>query len=297
MSVSFRNYRNDERFGADYHNVCNFLIRINKSKVIRPNFLWGRWVWMISRPVDYEERRNKIGLWQDNGRIVALATFELSFGEVFICIDNDYRFLLPEIINYAEQNLAERSLLKISISDDDREFQKIAQRFGYVPLQEKEFVSVMDFHGNMEYNLPAGFKTTSMEGGWDFYQYNRVMWRGFGHEGEPPQEEEDINWRKTMLSSPHLVPELLIAITEPKGNYVSHCGLWYVPGSSYAYVEPVASDPVYRKIGLAKASLFEAVNRAGKMGATSIYVCSSQQFYYNLGFYPVTPETWWEKTL
>jgi hypothetical protein len=59
------------------------------------------------------------------------------------------------------------------------------------------------------------------------------VWRGFDHDGETPQDEDEIQWRKTMLSSPHLEFEIIIAIVTPNGNYVSHCGLCYNPGDTY----------------------------------------------------------------
>ncbi len=120
------------------------------------------------------------------------------------------------------------------------------------------------------------------------------MWLGFGHEGEPVQDEEDIQFRKVMLSSPHINPKLIIAIVAPDGNYVSHCGLWYTPGDPYAYVEPVATDPKYRKMGLGKAAVYKSILRAKQLGAKEAYVVSSQQFYYNIGFKPIATETWWE---
>jgi N-acetylglutamate synthase-like GNAT family acetyltransferase len=120
------------------------------------------------------------------------------------------------------------------------------------------------------------------------------MWRGFDHDGEAPQDEEEILWRKTMLSSPHLEPEITIAVVAPNGNYVAHCGLWYKEGDHYAYVEPVVTDPEYRQIGLGKAVVYETLLRARKMGAQEAYVISSQKFYYNIGFKSYATETWWE---
>jgi GNAT superfamily N-acetyltransferase len=294
MKIEFRNYENDSRFGSDYHKVCDFLNRINQGKVITPNFLWARWVWMISRPVDNENQKNGIGIWEDEGKIVALATYELDFGEVFVCVDQDYSFLRQEILSYTKQSLSSEGRLKIIIGDTDQEYQRLAIKNGFRPIQSKQNVSALDISDEISYHLPDGFQVISMSDNWDFYQYNRVMWRGFDHEGEPTQNEEDIEWRKAMLSSPHIVPELIISIVAPNGHYVSHCGLWYKPGDIYAYVEPVATDPEYRKMGLGKAAVYEAVLRAKKLGAKEAFVVSSQQFYYNIGFMPCATETWWE---
>lgn len=294
MKIKFRNYENDIRFGCDYHKVCDFLNRINQSEVITPNFLWARWVWMISRPVDNENQKNRIGIWEDAGKIVALATYELDFGEVFVCVDSDYSFLRQDILSYTKQSLSSEGSLKLIIADNDKKYQRLAIKNGFRPTQSKQNVSVLDISDEISYSLPNGFQTISMSDSWNFFQYNRIMWCGFDHEGEPTQNEDDIEWRKAMLSSPHIVPELIIAIVAPNGNYVSHCGLWYKPGDIYAYVEPVATDPGYRKMGLGKAAVYEAVLRAKKLGAKKAFVVSSQQFYYNIGFMPCATETWWE---
>lgn len=295
MKIKFRNYENDVRFGDDYQKVCAFLTRINKSDITSPNFLWARWIWMISRPVDNEILRNKIGLWEDEGKIVALATFELTFGEIFVCVDREYDYLKKDIISYAIQNLSKEGSLKIIISDGDKYFQNLALKSGFRPTQDKQTISVIDINDELCYKLPNGFRIVSMADGWDFLQYDRVMWRGFDHEGEPVQSDEDIEWRKAMLSSPHINPTLIIAIVAPDGNYVSHCGMWHTPGDFYAYVEPVATDPEYRKMGLGKIAIYEALLRSKQLGAKEAYVVSSQQFYYNIGFKPFATETWWSR--
>lgn len=252
---------------------------------------------MISRPVDNEDQRKLIGIWEDNGKIIALATFELCLGEVYFCIDPSYNFLIEEMLLYAEKSLSKDGVIKIIIDDNDREFQKIALDKGYFANQEREHVSVLDLNNKIQYNLPDGYKIISMADGWDFYQYNKVMWRGFDHEGEPSQDKGSIEWRKTMLSSPHIIPELILSVIAPNGDYVSHCGIWYKHNTNYAYVEPVATDPNYRKLGLGKAVVLKAALEAQHLGAKKAYVCSSQQFYYRIGFYPASTETWWEKKL
>lgn len=294
MAIKFRNYVNDARFGKDYHNVCDFLMRINEKDVTTPNFLWSRWVWMISRPVDNEEQRNKIGIWEDDGKIVALATFELTFGQVFIIVDKEYRYILENIIEYAKTDLSSDGSLKIIINDKDEEFQAIAAKNGFRPTQKKQCVAKLDLENNLKYQLPDGFSITSMADDWDYRKYNSVMWRGFGSADPVDQSEEMIDWRKTMLSSPHLIRDITIAVVAPNGNYVSHCGLWHNGSETYVNIEPVATDPDHRGMGLAKAAIYEAVTRAKKLGAKTAYVVSSQQFYYNIGFRPHVTETWWE---
>jgi predicted N-acetyltransferase YhbS len=55
----------------------------------------------------------------------------------------------------------------------------------------------------------------------------------------------------------------------------------------------VATDPAYRRIGLGRAAVLEAIKRCGKLGAKRAFVGSSQQFYYSIGFRPYATSTWW----
>ena len=52
----------------------------------------------------------------------------------------------------------------------------------------------------------------------------------------------------------------------------------------YAYVEPVCVIPAYRKMGLGKAAVYQAINHARVLGAKRAIVISDQEFYKRLGF-------------
>ncbi|MCL2285396.1 MAG: GNAT family N-acetyltransferase [Firmicutes bacterium] len=60
-------------------------------------------------------------------------------------------------------------------------------------------------------------------------------------------------------------PRLVMAVVAPDNNYASHCTIWYRKGDFYCYVEPVATDPDYRKMGLGKAVVLEAIKRCGEL--------------------------------
>jgi len=48
-------------------------------------------------------------------------------------------------------------------------------------------------------------------------------------------------------------------------------------------------------MGLAKAVIYEGLNRIIKKGATKAFVGSDQQFYQKIGFIPVFRDNVWEK--
>ena len=67
-------------------------------------------------------------------------------------------------------------------------------------------------------------------------------------------------------------------------KYVAHVSLWYSEKTDYTYVEPVCVIPEYRGKGVAKAMIYEALNRARFLGAKKVYVISDMEFYEKLGF-------------
>jgi predicted N-acetyltransferase YhbS len=69
--------------------------------------------------------------------------------------------------------------------------------------------------------------------------------------------------------------------------------MWYESVNQYAYVEPVATDPDYRRMGLGKAAVLEGIRRCGELGATVAYVGNDLLFYQSIGFKKVyTGECW-----
>ena len=71
--------------------------------------------------------------------------------------------------------------------------------------------------------------------------------------------------------------------------------MWYEPVNRIAYVEPVATDPDYRRIGLGKAAVWEGIRRSGELGAEVAYVGSDQLFYKSIGFKVLYKSNCWIK--
>ena len=46
-----------------------------------------------------------IGMWADDGKLVALATYECPLGEAFLIVDEHYTHLIREMVAYAKNNL------------------------------------------------------------------------------------------------------------------------------------------------------------------------------------------------
>ena len=86
-----------------------------------------------------------------------------------------------------------------------------------------------------------------------------------------------------------------MANLEPGGRLVSYCGMWYEEATGVAYVEPVATDPDYRRRGLGKAAVLEATRRARDLGAKRTIVNSGLAFYRAIGFQQLFTIQPWQK--
>jgi GNAT superfamily N-acetyltransferase len=294
MSVKFRRYNDKPGFSEDFHKVRDFLIRINSKEFVCINYLWERWEWTFCLEAIKTEDLCRIGIWEDGNKIIAVTTLE-DCGEIYPLIDTDYSRLQEDVIRYSCEYLSKDGKALIMIQDDDEKMQKAAQKLGLYPTQHKDLKSVIDIcSDNLAYTLPDGFRITSLADEYNLSKYNSVLWKGFNHGDEPPEDEEQLRGRKVSLSGPHQDLNLNIAVVSPEGEFVSYCGMWYDSETDYALVEPVATVPAYRKMGLGKAAVLEGVRRCGELGAKRAYVGSSQQFYYKIGFRPVPGGTFWE---
>jgi predicted N-acetyltransferase YhbS len=69
--------------------------------------------------------------------------------------------------------------------------------------------------------------------------------------------------------------------------------MFYEENNQYAYVEPVATDPDFRRLGLGKAAVLEGIRRCAASGAKEAFVGSDQLFYQAIGFEKVYNTECW----
>ncbi|MBP1755093.1 MAG: hypothetical protein H6Q59_1491 [Firmicutes bacterium] len=293
MSIHFRNYTNQAGITEDYRKVREFFIKLGYAE-----FTFARWDWMITHSYLDQTSIGRIGLWEEENQIVGVATYDCQLGNSFCLTLPDFKSLKKEMLFYASQNLAKGTEFGITISDSDVAFQDIAAQMGYVATEEKECDAVFYYdRTSTEYVLPEGFRVTSMKDTFDLSQYRRVLWKGFNHEvngeGDFVMTKEREQSATLEMLRENVDLSLKVAVVAPDGNFVSYCGMWYDAEVGYAVIEPVATDPAYRKMGLGRTAVLEGVRRAGLLGAKKAFVGSSQQFYYSIGLRPYSTATVW----
>ena len=252
------------------------------------NWLRPEWDYMHSHPSLDESALNRIGIWEVGGAIVAVVHYESTLGEAFFECHPEYPFLKKELLRYAEENLYQsdkgKKKLWIYCNDFDSEFESLLKAAGYHPLQKgmRPLSRLIIPSEIPEAELPEGFRILSLADQNDLPRINHVLWRGFNHPGEPPREEEE--GRKKMQSSPNFRKDLTIVAADPGGDFRAYCGFWVVVEKKYGLIEPLATDPDFRRMGLARTGVWEGVRRCRDLGAETIYVGSDQPFYLSLGF-------------
>lgn len=300
MNARLRHFTSESGFTEDFIKVRDFFKRVHEPTYRFGNWDWVRWEWGFSLPYLDETQLSKIGVWEEDGKMVALATYETTLGEAYFAYDPAYSSLKGDMVKYAMQYLAKVDengsfSLGMDISEADEEFIAIAQALGFTEGEKPERMSMMNRPDVLpEITLPAGYSIVTMAEENDLHKINRVLWRGFNHPGEPL--ESDIPGRIKSQSGPDFRKDITLAVKAPNGNFVSYCGMWYTSDIDYAVVEPVATDPDYRRMGLGKAVVLEGVRRCFAEGANSIYVGSGQQFYYDIGFEPIAATRRWTKS-
>ena len=297
MAVTSRSYDHDR----DYDAIGDFLVRTHGQDAGHRNWVQPRWEYMHAHPFAQQLKPNfgRFELWEDDGKIVGLVHCEDRLGVVYVQLDGRYQELRRPMLEHAEAHLvgelkAGRGVY-VYLDDADPQFGTVARELGFEPKpQFAEPLARYQIPGPFpEIGMPDGFRLRSLADEFSVEKVHRVMHRGFNHEGEPPADE--LEARRIKLSSPNLRRDLTMVAVEAGGQYVSFCGIWPVPESDVCYVEPVATDPGYRRRGLGTAVVLEAIRRCSLEGATVAIVGSDQPFYLSIGFEVYATQTpWWK---
>lgn len=286
----------------DFAAISRFLTGLYQPDNRDGNWLQPIWEYAYTHPWFDESAVGQIGLWEDAGGLVALATCELGLGEAFFSVAPGYAELKPELLAYAETHLAApsregRRALRAFIPDFDEGFTEFAVARGYrldPPAQRpmSQFTIASPFP---PIAVPEGFHLQSLAEDNDLGKMSRVLHRGFDHPGEAP--EEGVAGCARMQSGPNYRRDLAIVAVAPDGAFVSFCGMWLDPLNRFGYVEPVATDPDYRRRGLGRAVVLEGIRRCGELGAPVAYVGTDRPFYLSLGFRKLFTTNCWLKVL
>lgn len=285
--MKIRPYNREKDFSAIY----NFLIEIYQPKEVHLNWLAPRWEYAHFHPFIWELDLTRFGIAEKDGQIIGIVHFESNQAEVYTQVRPGYKHVRIELLNYAEETdyrgmsrSRNKPFRVVFVNEFDKAFEEEVAARGYEKWPDfGEVNSLYPLDKEIPAPiLPEGYRLQSLADENDFRKINQVLWRGFNHPGDPPEEE--IEGRKFGQQAPNFRKDLTIVAVAPNGNYASYCGMWYIPENKAAYLEPLATDPDYRRMGMGKAVVMESMRRVQALGAEVCWVGSGQPFYTALGF-------------
>ncbi len=288
---------------ADYEAVNRFLIGLYRPVHVLENWLQPRWEYMHFHTMSIGLPFDRCGVSENAHGINGLVHFEFNPAFNYLqCRPGDID-IVEELLDWSEAHLGgpsktfERDVLGIYVNDFDADVRHLMEERGFEQHHEHA-----EPHGRMIIEgpvdvppLPDGFRLVGLDEDNDLARINEVLWRGFNHEGPPPDEE--IPGRALAQRAPNFRKDLTIVALAPNGDYATFAGMWVVPENKVAYVEPVATDPRYRRMGLGRAAVSESIRRAAVDGAEVVWVGSDQQFYLDMGFAVQCRSSLWVKTI
>lgn len=266
----------------DVPAVCDFLAALNQTDHSHIHWNWARYEWMAFHPEFDRASEGAMGLWTRDGRVVAAALYDMYFGEAFCGVLPTDQELFPQVLAYAWEALKDENGLGISLWDGNEREIAAAKAAGFLPADQTETVLSLDLEKLPSRPLPAGYALREMDQVADFPALEWLFWQGFDHGDDRALFERE--GRSEPRPRPHCSKALSLAAVTPAGEPVAFSGVWYLPGTDYAYVEPVCTVPAHRGKGLAGAVLTQGLSRAKAMGAQKAFVISELAFYRDLGF-------------
>ena len=242
-------------------------------------------------------RAHKMGLWEDNNEIVGIAAYEMNIGTAHLHTRKGYEFLLPELLDWAEKEITvienDKHTLKVWITSKEPNKQNLLKERGY-NLERSDDVTIFNYKKPFRSRqLPEGFKIID-ETEVDYDKLATCYWQGFDNKGAAP--ENNIDGVIKCCNAPHADMSLATIVVAPNGEYVSALGMWYDKRNKYAYLEPMATIPEYRRMGLGTIALMEAMKKTKELGATYCFGGPVLNFYPVIGFETVCQRELWQKT-
>jgi GNAT superfamily N-acetyltransferase len=287
---------------SDYRKVYDFLVATFDLTTMNSYLLPAYFEYAHYLPWFEFANTHRMGIWEDDdGAIVAIVAYETSVGVAHLHYAPGFEALLPQMLDWAETELSipgvfgddeahvDSRKLEVWITSTEPVKREFLKSRGY-HLHWSDEIKLFDYTQPFpDTNLPEGFTlVTGTE--IDPAKIAECFFYGFGNTGSVTDENIQGNLRVTI--APHANPELTTAVVAPDGRYAAALGMWIDQQNQFAYLEPLATDPDFRRLGLAKYALVHAMARTKEMGAL---VCDggANPFYDAVGFkHHLTREKW-----
>ena len=293
---------------ADYWRVYRLLI--DCVRLVPLGFHWDmrRWEGMRfyeANPGGNPHWMNGRQLWEtDDGQLVGMVHHE-GGSTAYLEIHPDYRYLEPEMVEWAEANLrrpmqdADGEQLHFFVYEYDTSRQELLAGRGYEQMSYGGVIRQMWFgeHGLAQPQVAAGYtmRTTDPEDLADCQKIADLLNAAFGRTFHTAVEYQ---W--FTRKAPGFRQYLDLVAVAPDGSFASYVGIPYDDVNRRGVFEPVCTHPDHRQRGLGKALMQEGLLRLQTLGAADVTVetgdmIPANALYGSLGFTAVQKGYYWRK--
>jgi len=283
---------------TDYGRVYDFLAQTYDSSTLNGYLLPAYFEYGHTHRNFNYHLTHHIGLWEAGGAIVGIACYGMYPGQYpgqcHLHVRSGFDHILPQMLDWGELELStvvdDKRHLGVWIVGSEADKRDLLRQRGYAPIDASD-VTIFDYaQGFAESRLPTGFELIDGTNV-DYAKLHSCFHRGFEGTDDP---ENNVDGRLHQCLSPHFRHDLMTIATAPNGEYACTLGMWLDEVNKYAYLEPLATAPAYRRLGLAAAALTEAMKKTQKLGA-KYCIGSSGAFYYAMGFKVVCKRELWKR--
>lgn len=292
MNITNRRYK----MLTDFVRVHRFLQETYDPVTLNSYLLPQYFEYAHTHPRFNSKLTHRFGLWEDNGSVVGIVCYEMDLGENHLHVGKGYETLIADLLKWAERELwaQKDGKREISVWITDKEPQKRQLLIDNNYCLDSSYpVKIFEYKNSFsKRSLPDGFSLIDGSNV-DYKKLHACFWKGFDH-GDTPDGDVDGNIQ--MCNSPNADMSLMTIAVAPNGDYACALGMWFDKLNKYAYLEPLATVPEYRRMGLATVTLTEAMKKTKALGAEYCFG-GGREFYSAIGFREICNRELWKKEL
>ncbi len=271
MSIQSRSYNKDE----DFNSIMKFLANLYKRTKSYENWFPDRF------ENSSDTREDGVKIWERiedtitplKKKIVALTTRD-SPKDYFLHVDPDYRYLEREMIEWMENHFrkvkkkqGKKEKLSINILEGNIQREALLTELDYKCEQIYGYYRIRKGDSPIpDHSCPENFEIRTIKHS-DYDQLALLIRRVFGH-GEW-FTAEILEW---IAQCSFYRKELDLVAVTPDGTIASFCTFRLDPNSKIINLEPMGTNPDYRKLGLGKALITEGIKRSMKYNPPFFYI-------------------------
>ena len=209
-----------------------------------------------------------VWVWDVDGE---LAAFVVEDGEYAMPHAHPERYDVVDLISWSETRArdAGRSVIEISVWDDDARVRDAIAARGYIPAGHFGPELVWRVNGEPPRPaLPDGYRFVPFDASLDdaYVAMHRDTW----------STQRPSDYRRALHDSVTAMPQfdraMVPIVAAPDGTLAAYCIGWYDAVSRWTEIEPLGTRPAHTRRGLARAVVREAIHRSWQRGGAAVLV-------------------------